>query len=73
MYSRKDQHWLYQYYCGDNLDIIGKSIGRTRSAVYNRVRAMKLPCRPKGGGPYIKKVWSNEPHIRLLRALFKPR
>jgi hypothetical protein len=72
MYSRLDTQWLYLYYSGEKLEVIGVKIKRTGKAAATRIAAMKLPTRPRGNfTKRVKEQWLKEPHVIALRRLFK--
>ena len=74
MYSRTDTLWIYRYYSGDACADIAASLFRNEKVARERLRAMKMPLRPRGAFTVkVRKRWLAEPHIRQLRKLFEPK
>lgn len=74
MYSRTDTLWLYRYYSGDACKDIAAPLFRNSKVVHERIRAMKMPQRPRGAfTAKVRERWLAEPHIKQLRKLFEPK
>ena len=72
MYSRLDTEWIYLYYSGERLEVIGNLIKRGGGSVKSRILYMKLPTRPRGNfTKRVKESWLKEDHVIALRRLFK--